>query len=73
MIFTPPLPVQQRLQYSIEEAAALLGISKHTVIRDINRGRIQVQRYGKRVLVPHGELIRIATEGMTLPEKEDQA
>jgi excisionase family DNA binding protein len=54
----------QRLQYPIEEGAALLGISKHTLVRDIRRGLVKTSRYGKRVLIPHEEIMRIAAEGI---------
>lgn len=54
----------QRLQYPIEEGAALLGVSKHTLIRDIRLGRVKTSRYGKRVLIPRDEILRIAAEGM---------
>jgi excisionase family DNA binding protein len=53
-----------RLQYPIEEGASLLGVSKHTLIRDIRQGRIKTIRYGKRILIPRDELLRIAKEGM---------
>ena len=53
-----------RLQYPIEECAALLGISKHTLMRDIRRGLVKTTRYGKRVLIPKDELFRLAAEGV---------
>jgi len=62
----------QRLQYPIEEGAALLGISKHTLIRDIRRGHVKTTRYGKRILIPFAELQRLATEGMQ-PEAKPAA
>jgi excisionase family DNA binding protein len=62
----------QRLQYPIEECAALLGVSKHTLIRDIRLGRVKTSRYGKRVLIPRDEILRIAAEGMQ-PTKESPA
>ncbi len=65
---TLTIQIPNRLQYPIEEAAALLGISKHTLIRDIRRGAVRVTRYAKRVLVPKDEILRIANEGMKLPE-----
>lgn len=58
------LQIPQRLQYPIEEAAALLGISRHTLMRDIRLGRVKTSRYGKRLLIPHAELLRIAAQGM---------
>jgi excisionase family DNA binding protein len=60
-----------RLQYPIDEAAALLGISKHTLIRDIRRGQVKTTRYGKRVLIPREELMRIAVEGMPLTDSPE--
>ena len=56
--------VPSRLQYPIEEAAVLWGISKDTVIRDIRRGKIKTNRYGRRVLIPRAEVMRIAAEGI---------
>jgi len=61
----------QRLSYPIEEGAALLGISKHTLIRDIRRGHVKTTRYGKRILIPFAELQRLAAEGMR-PEGRDK-
>jgi excisionase family DNA binding protein len=56
--------VPNRLQYPIEEGAVLLGVSKDTLIRDIRRGLVKTTRYGKRVLIPREELLRIAAQGM---------
>jgi len=53
------IQIPQRLNYPIDEGAALLGISKHTVIRDIRAGKIQVKRYGKRILISHQEILRL--------------
>lgn len=53
-----------KLNYSKQEAAFLLGISVHTVSRDTRLGRIAVRHYGRRVLIPAAEIERIATEGM---------
>ena len=53
-----------RVQYPIEETAVLLGVSKHTIIRDVRLGKIKSSRYGKRVLIPRSEIERIAAEGM---------
>lgn len=61
---TIALQFPNRLQYPIEESASLLGVSKHTLIRDIRRGAIRTSRYGKRVLIPRDEILRIAADGM---------
>jgi excisionase family DNA binding protein len=68
---TISVQLPDRLQYPIEEGAALLGVSKHTLIRDIRRGLVRTSRYGKRVLIPREEIIRIANEGMR-PQPEAQ-
>jgi excisionase family DNA binding protein len=54
----------EKLLYSKFEAAEICGISPHTVTRDIRLGRIAAKRYGRRVLIPRDELLRIAAEGM---------
>jgi excisionase family DNA binding protein len=53
-----------KLLYSKEETAEIIGLSKHTIARDVHLGRIAVRRYGRRVLIPREEILRIATEGM---------
>jgi excisionase family DNA binding protein len=57
-----------RLQYPIEEGANLLGISKNTLKRDIRLGRVAVKHYGRRILIPADELLRIAEHGMKTTE-----
>ncbi|MGH9771041.1 MAG: helix-turn-helix domain-containing protein [Candidatus Acidiferrales bacterium] len=53
-----------KLLYPKEEAASILGISRHTISRDVILGRIAAKRYGRRVLIPRDEILRIASEGM---------
>lgn len=53
-----------KLLYSKEEAATIIGLSKHTISRDVLLGRIAAKRYGRRVLIPRDEILRIAAEGM---------
>ena len=55
-----------KLLYSKEEVAEIIGLSKHTISRDVRLGRIQARHYGRRVLIPREEILRIATEGMKL-------
>lgn len=57
-----------KLLYSKEETAEIIGLSKHTISRDIARGLIQVRHYGRRVLVPRSEIERIAEHGMPVSE-----
>jgi len=49
-----------RLMYSIEETAELLSLSKHTLARDARLGKIAARRYGRRVLIPAAEILRLA-------------
>jgi excisionase family DNA binding protein len=61
--------VLEKLLYSKEEVAAIIGLSKFTVARDIRIGRIKSCRYGRRRLVPKEEIMRIASEGMQPMER----
>lgn len=57
--------VLDKLLYDKKEAGRILGgVSEHTINRDIHRGLIQVRKYGRRVLIPRDEILRIAQEGM---------
>jgi len=50
----------EKLLYSKTEAAEIVGLSK----RDIGLGRIEVRHYGRQVLIPQDEHLRIAAQGM---------
>jgi excisionase family DNA binding protein len=54
----------EKLLYSKGEAAEIIGLSIHTITRDVRLGRIGVRHYGRRVLIPRDELVRIAADGM---------
>jgi excisionase family DNA binding protein len=60
MITSQITPTLARLQYPVEESAVLLGVSRHTIRRDIRLGKIRINRYGTRVFIPAAELQRIA-------------
>jgi excisionase family DNA binding protein len=51
-------PVQDRLVYTVEEAAKLLGISRAFAYEAVKRGDIPSMRIGKRILVPKARLER---------------
>ncbi|MGO9583580.1 MAG: helix-turn-helix domain-containing protein [Acidimicrobiales bacterium] len=51
-------PVEQRLVFTVEEAASLLGISRSFAYEAIQRGEIPSMRIGKRILVPKAALER---------------
>jgi excisionase family DNA binding protein len=53
-----------KLFYSKRESAELLSVSEHVIAKDVQRGNIAAKHYGRRVLIPREELLRIAREGM---------
>ena len=64
---TTPL---EPLAVPIPEAARLLGISPHTIRAYIREGKIRHVRFGRRVLVPMSEVVRLSQEGApSLSEK----
>ena len=54
----------QPITVSIDKAAELLGLSKHTVRKYEREDRIKSVRVGSRVLIPFTEIERIAKEGL---------
>jgi excisionase family DNA binding protein len=54
----------EKLLYGVDEAAQIIGLSKHTVRAYVHRGWIKVTPIGTRVLIPAAELNRIAEEGV---------
>jgi excisionase family DNA binding protein len=57
-------PRSERLFFSQEEVASLFGLSVHTVIRDVRLKKIESRRYGRRILIPKTEVLRIYAEGL---------
>lgn len=51
-------PVEDRLVFTVEEAAQLLGISRSFAYEAVQRGDIPSMRIGKRILVPKTALER---------------
>jgi excisionase family DNA binding protein len=51
----PSQPVE-RLTYSVEEAARLLGISRNSAYEAVRRGELPTIRLGRRILVPRCRL-----------------
>ncbi|MGA2408808.1 MAG: excisionase family DNA-binding protein [Candidatus Binataceae bacterium] len=49
------------LAISIARAAELLGVSAGLVRLEIERGHLAAIRFGRRVLVPHAEILRRVT------------
>jgi excisionase family DNA binding protein len=49
--------ITQRLAYSTEQAADMLGICRQEVSKLIHEGELPARRYGRRVLVTHEALV----------------
>jgi excisionase family DNA binding protein len=56
-------PVEERLTYTLNEAARRLGISRALAYEAANRGELPVCRIGRRVLVPRAALLRLLEDG----------
>lgn len=55
-----PQPTTERLAYSVQEAADLLGVNYFSVYRLIQRGKLKVCRALRgKLLVPRAELLRL--------------
>lgn len=56
----PEPPEQERLAYSVQEAADLLGVDYFSVYRLIQRGKLRACRALRgKLLVPRAELLRL--------------
>ena len=55
-------PVEDRLVFTVEEAAKLLGISRAFAYEPVKRGDIPSMRIGRRILVPKAALERFLAE-----------
>lgn len=51
-------PVDDRLVYTVDEAATLLGISRSFAYEAVQKGEIPSMRIGRRILVPKAALER---------------
>ena len=51
-------PAEERLVFTVEEAAQLLGISRSFAYEAVQRGEIPSMRIGRRILVPKAALQR---------------
>jgi excisionase family DNA binding protein len=49
---TTPTPSLERLTYTVDEAAAAMGVSDRHVRRAIWTGQLRALRAGRRVLIP---------------------
>jgi excisionase family DNA binding protein len=59
-IQAPPPPSAERLAYSIQESAEMLGVNYFSVYRLIQRGKLKPCRALRgKLLVPRAELLRL--------------
>jgi excisionase family DNA binding protein len=54
---------EERLTYTLNEAARRLGISRALAYEAANRGELPVCRIGRRVLIPRAALLRLLEDG----------
>jgi excisionase family DNA binding protein len=57
--------MDNKLTYSRDEVAQMLGVSRDSVIRAIAKGHLQVIRFGRRVLVPRHSVEKLISEPTT--------
>jgi excisionase family DNA binding protein len=57
------VPAEERLTYTLTEAARRLGISRALAYEAANRGELPVCRIGRRLLVPRAALLRLLEDG----------
>lgn len=65
--------MEQRLLIPISDAAYCLGISRSSIYRLIQQGRMRTVKFAGRRLVPKAELDRIALEEATLDQEAKPA
>ena len=59
-VIGPALPDSERLAYSVDEAAQLLGVHYFSVYRMIQRGKLRACRVLRgKLLVPRSELLKL--------------
>src|SRR6266403_5270887 len=53
-------PVDTAQRYTIAEAIAYLRVSRVSIYKEINAGRLRVIKHGKRTFVPGSEIARLS-------------
>ena len=59
--------MSDRMTYSVDEAARLLGLGRSSMYELVNRGELPVVRVGRRILIPTASLA--AFLGTDLPTR----
>jgi excisionase family DNA binding protein len=52
-----------RLTYSVEEAALLLGVSRNSAYEAVRKGELPTVRLGRRILIPRSRLEALLDDG----------
>jgi excisionase family DNA binding protein len=60
---SPDLNTLPRRAFPLDEAGRLLGVSRASLYRQVEEGKLKFIRIGGRTLVPATEIDRIAEEG----------
>lgn len=55
----------ERLTLTVEEAARLLGISRNSAFRAVQRGQLPSVRIGRRILIPRERLAALISAEVT--------
>jgi excisionase family DNA binding protein len=66
-------PVEDRLVFTVEEAAQLLGISRSFAYEAVERGEIPSMRIGRRILVPKIALERFLSQAQPSLDSPDES
>ena len=58
----------ERIVYTVDEAAQILGISRPTAFQGVERGEIPHIRVGKRILIPKAALDKLLANAGSVKE-----
>jgi excisionase family DNA binding protein len=58
--------LDNRRTYTVDEVAAIVGISRSTAYECVRRGEIPSRRFGRRIVVLRHELDRLLTAEQTI-------
>ena len=59
---TETMKANERLTYSVTEAARVLGISRNSCYAACERGELPCLKIGKRILIPRARLDRLLSD-----------
>jgi excisionase family DNA binding protein len=60
----------QRLAYSVDEAAAILGVARETIYELIRRGELRSRKAGSRRIIGRHHLIEFLDGGEPRPDRQ---